>query len=243
MHLPALATFAPAGVPVVVAVGSIGLEALLADRLGRRIHDRGELVTTLLVHLGHVAVRLVEVAIVAAPVAFVWSHRLTTIDATRPLGLVGLVVAFEFLYYWYHRASHRIRWFWATHVVHHSATRINLTAALRLGWTGAISGSFVFFLPLVWAGWSPTAVAAMTAADLAYQFFLHTELLPALGPLEWVLNTPRHHCVHHAANPDCLDRNYGGMTIVFDRLFGTFAAAPAEPLRYGAIGQIGRAHV
>lgn len=113
---------------------------------------------------------------------------------------------------------------------------LNLTAALRLGWTGVTTGHFLFFAPLVWLGWPPAAVGAMMAVDLAYQFFIHTELVPSLGPLEWVLNTPRHHAVHHASNETCLDRNYSGMLIVFDRIFGTFAAPPTEPLRFGLVG-------
>jgi sterol desaturase/sphingolipid hydroxylase (fatty acid hydroxylase superfamily) len=126
---------------------------------------------------------------------------------------------------------------WATHAVHHSATRLNLTAAIRLGWTGNISGNFLFFLPLALLGFHPAAIGAMLGANLLYQFFIHTELAPRLGPLEWVLNTPRHHRVHHASNATCLDKNYGGVLIIFDRLFGTFAEPPqAEPLRYGLVG-------
>jgi len=218
------------GTFLVVAAMAATAEAIVALRRGRRIYDRGELVATLLVHLGHIFTRSVEAGVVATCFGLLWSHRLTTLDATTPLGAVGLFLGYQFLYYWYHRAAHRVRWLWATHAVHHSATHLNLTAALRLGWTGVISGHFLFFAPLVWLGWSPTAV------DLGYQFFVHTELVPSLGPLEWVLNTPRHHAVHHASNDACLDRNYGGMLIVFDRLFGTFAAPPPEPLRFGLVG-------
>jgi sterol desaturase/sphingolipid hydroxylase (fatty acid hydroxylase superfamily) len=114
---------------------------------------------------------------------------------------------------------------------------MNLTAAVRLGWTGNISGNFLFYLPLVWLGFHPLMVLGMLAINLLYQFFIHTERVGRLGPLEWILNTPTHHCVHHAANPACLDMNYGGVLIVFDRLFGTFTEAPRdEPLRYGVIG-------
>ncbi len=139
-------------------------------------------------------------------------------------------------YYWQHRASHRIHWMWATHAVHHSATKLNFTAAVRLGWTGNISGNFLFFLPLVWFGFHPFAVIGMLGVNLFYQFFIHTELVPRLGPLEWILNTPAHHRVHHASNPACLDKNYGGILIVFDRMFGSFAEAPPhEALRYGLV--------
>ncbi|WOH54783.1 sterol desaturase family protein [Bradyrhizobium sp. sBnM-33] len=86
----------------------------------------------------------------------------------------------------------------------------------------------MFFLPLAWIGFNPFAVIAMLGINLMYQFFIHTELAPRLGPLELVLNTPAHHRVHHASNEPCLDKNFGGMLIIFDRLFGTFAEAPAQ---------------
>ena len=117
---------------------------------------------------------------------------------------------------------------WATHAVHHSATKLNFTAAIRLGWTGNISGNFLFFLPLIFIGFHPFAVIGMLGVNLFYQFFIHTELVSRLGPLEWILNTPAHHRVHHASNPACLDKNYGGILIVFDRIFGN--------LRRGASG-------
>src|SRR5581483_2365803 len=100
-----------------------------------------------------------------------------------------------------------------------------------LGWGGALAGGFAFYLPLLLIGFRPQGILAMLAISGLYQFFLHAAWAPRLGPLEWVLNTPRHHHVHHAANEVCLDRNFGGILIVFDRLFGTFAGAPAEPLR------------
>ena len=122
--------------------------------------------------------------------------------------------------------------------VHHSATRFNLSAAVRLGWTGQLTGGFLFFLPLAWIGFHPVAIALMLALGLLYQFFLHTALPVHLGPLLWALNTPRHHRVHHACNEACLDTNYGSTLIVFDRLFGTFAEAPQdEAMRFGLKGR------
>ena len=183
--------------------------------------------------------RALEAGIIAIPFAFLHQHRLFDFDQTSLPALAGLFLGSEFLYYWQHRASHRIRWMWATHSVHHSTTRLNLTAAIRLGLTGNLSGNFLFFLPLALIGFHPFAIIGMLGINLLYQFFTHTEFAPRLGPLEWVMNTPAHHRVHHASNESCLDRNYGGMLIVFDRLFGTFADAPThEPLRYGLVGGV-----
>lgn len=221
------------------AVGFMALEYGLS-RLARRdaeTHDLGETAASFGVALGQNAVKLLEAGLVAVPFALLYERRLFTIDAANPLGLAALFLSVEFVYYWHHRASHRIRWMWATHSVHHSATKLNFTAAIRLGWTGSISGNFLFFAPLALIGFNPFAILAMLAANLLYQFFVHSELAPKLGPLEWVLNTPTHHRVHHASNESCLDKNYGGVLIVFDRLFGTFAAPPEnETLRYGLKG-------
>ena len=112
---------------------------------------------------------------------------------------------------------------WATHAVHHSSNQFVLANAYRLGWTQQISGAVLFMAPLVVIGFSPAMVLSALGANLLYQFWIHTELIGRLGPLEWVLNTPQHHRVHHARNDVYLDRNFGGVLIVFDHLFGTYA--------------------
>ena len=201
-------------------------------------HDIEETVASIGVALGDVAARVITGGIAAVPFLWLYQHRLFDIPLDKGWALLALFLGVEFCYYWFHRASHRIRWLWATHSVHHSATHFNLSAAIRLGWTGQLTGAFVFFLPLAWLGFHPVAIGAALALGLLYQFFLHTSFDVSLGPLEWVLNTPRHHRVHHASNERCLDRNYGSTLIIWDRLFGTFAQAPAaEPLHFGLKGR------
>ncbi|WP_454633151.1 sterol desaturase family protein [Bradyrhizobium cenepequi] len=224
-------------VMLATALGFMALEYGLGRLTHRQTHDWRESAASFGVALGQNLIRALEAGIIAMPFAFAYQHRLLDFSATSPPALLGLFFGSEFLYYWQHRASHRIRWMWATHRVHHSPTRLNLTAAIRLGWTGNISGNFLFFLPLAWIGFHPFAILAMLAVNLFYQLLIHTELAPRLGPLELLMNTPTHHRVHHASNETCLDKNFGGMLIIFDRLFGTFAAAPEqEPLRYGLVG-------
>jgi sterol desaturase/sphingolipid hydroxylase (fatty acid hydroxylase superfamily) len=223
-----------------LAIGFMTLEYALSRLTDHdeETHDLAESAASLGVALGQQVMRAVEAGLLAIPFTFVYQHRLFEFATVTPLALVSLFLASEFVYYWQHRASHRIRWMWATHAVHHSATKLNFTAALRLGWTGAVSGNFLFLLPLVWIGFHPVAVLGMLGVNLLYQFFIHTELARRLGPLEWVLNTPAHHRVHHASNAPCLDTNYGGILIIFDRLFGSFAKAPKdEKLRYGLVGR------
>ncbi len=147
-----------------------------------------------------------------------------------------LFIGQEFCYYWYHRSAHHIRWFWATHAVHHSAAELTWANALRLGLTGPLTGTALFFLPLTWLGFSPRQVLACLSLNLAYQFWLHADWIPKLGPIEWVFNTPSHHRAHHGCQPRYLDCNFGGVLIVFDRLFGSFVEESAhEPPRYGLV--------
>jgi len=148
-------------------------------------------------------------------------------------------VLVEFAYYWFHRSSHTVRWFWANHAVHHSSNEFVLPSAYRLGWFGPLMGSWLFFAPLVLIGFPPAMVAGLLGANLLYQYLLHTELVGRLGPLEWVLNTPSHHRVHHSREQACLDCNFGGVVIVFDRLFGTFRAEPeGRALDYGLVHRL-----
>jgi sterol desaturase/sphingolipid hydroxylase (fatty acid hydroxylase superfamily) len=165
-----------------------------------------------------------------------YSLRLFDIPANTVWGFGLLFLAEEFAYYWLHRCGHEIRWLWASHSVHHSPTTITFSGAYRLSITGPITGLFLFFVPLFILGFSPIAVAGMFGFNLVYQFWLHTDYIPKLGWFEYIFNTPSHHRVHHATNPAYIDRNYGGVLIIYDRLFGTFAAEnSAEPITYGLL--------
>ncbi|WP_371501000.1 sterol desaturase family protein [Kitasatospora sp. NBC_00374] len=142
-----------------------------------------------------------------------------------------MLLAQDLCYYWSHRGHHVIRILWACHVVHHSSRHYNLSTALRQPWTGATS--WVFYLPMILAGVHPAALAFCSSANLVYQFWIHTERIDRLPrPFEFVLNTPSHHRVHHASQGGYLDRNFGGILIVFDRMFGSFAAETTKPV-YG----------
>jgi len=147
-------------------------------------------------------------------------------------------VAVELAYYIFHRASHRVRWLWASHSVHHSAEQMTLLSSFRLGWTNLLSAGWIFYLPLILLGFDPRLVVGLLVFDLHFQFFLHTEARISFGPLEWLFNSPSHHRVHHGTNAAYIDRNYGGVLIIFDRMFGSFAAERADdPVRYGLVGR------
>ncbi len=183
--------------------------------------------------------RVVGFGIAGVAFGVVAKFRIATIPMDRWWSWLALLLGLEFCYYWMHRADHRVQWLWATHAVHHSTNAYNLSAAYRLGWTSGISGGALFFAPLVLIGFPVQAVLIAAALNLLYQFWLHTELVPRLGPLEWILNTPSHHRVHHARNPEYIDRNFGGVLIVFDRLFGTFSEEHSQTrLDYGLVHRV-----
>jgi len=170
--------------------------------------------------------------------SWVYSFRPWTIPHQTWWGLILLFLGVEFAYYWLHRCAHEIRWLWASHSVHHSPTHVTLSGAYRLSITSIFSGLFLFFVPLYLLGFEPMAVTLMFAANLVYQFWLHTELVPKLGFLEGILNTPSHHRVHHSIEDAYLDKNYGGILIIFDRLFGSYAVEKTgEEKRYGLLGK------
>jgi sterol desaturase/sphingolipid hydroxylase (fatty acid hydroxylase superfamily) len=151
------------------------------------------------------------------------------------MGLVSflvLLVLQDFCYYWFHRASHRIRWMWAAHVAHHSSENMNFSTAFRQSLMYPIAGMWLFWVPLVIIGFEPKWVVFAVLLNLGLQFFVHTQWVRSLGWLELVFNTPSHHRVHHGRNPQYIDKNYAGVLIIWDKLFGTFEPE-VETVRYG----------
>jgi sterol desaturase/sphingolipid hydroxylase (fatty acid hydroxylase superfamily) len=139
---------------------------------------------------------------------------------------LAIFIAYDFFYYWNHRFGHEISLFWAAHVVHHSSEDYNLTTALRQ--TSGSFFNFIFFVPLAFLGVDPLTLVSVASVNLVYQFWVHTQHIPKLGWLEWVFITPSNHRVHHAQNQIYLDKNYGGVFIIWDRIFGTFQEELAD---------------
>ena len=166
-----------------------------------------------------------------------WGYQHRVLELGQPAlwwSWLLLFFAEDLCYYWFHRAHHGVRLLWAAHVNHHSSQFFNLSTALRQPWFTPITGP-IFWLPLAFLGYPPAMILTAEAVSLIYQFWIHTEAVRKLpAPLEWLLNTPSHHRVHHGKNVPYLDRNHGGVLIVWDRLFGSFAAEDErEPVRYG----------
>ncbi len=208
---------------------------VMRGRGKRPQYDWGEaLLNFSLGGLYQIADLAMHIVIVGAVSMFIYHHRLFDIPV-NVWTIIPIMFAVEFCYYWFHRASHRIRWFWSAHVVHHSSARMDFSTAMRQSILYPLTGWWIFFLPLVWLGVPPGIVFLLYGVDLAYQFFVHTESVGKLPRwIEYVFDTPSNHRVHHGRNPEYIDQNYGGMIILFDRWFGTYVEEKQTP-EYGIV--------
>ncbi len=225
-------------VPVFILL--IFLEMIWAKRRAPEKYEPRDTLTSMAMGLGSTVAGVLVAGSVWAIAMAVYADRLMTL----PFALWAWVLCFvldDLAYYAFHRSAHRVRWFWASHVNHHTSQHYNLSTALRQTWTGFIALGFIFRLPLIWLGFHPAMLFFCGGLNLIYQFWIHTEAVDRFPRwFEAVMNTPSHHRVHHATNPRYLDRNYAGVFIIWDRMFGTFTQEVAdEPIRYGIVKQLG----
>lgn len=233
-EIPPIITYAVPGFVLLIIIEMI---VVRLTKKGR--YEFRDSATSLAMGFGNRVFGIAFGGIAIAAYFWVYQFRLFNLGWTWPV-MAACFFAEDLAYYWFHRIAHERRWFWASHVIHHSSQHYNLTTALRQTWTGVLGFSFIFWLPLVYIGFPPLMVLMFSSISLVYQFWIHTETIGRLGPLEWVMNTPSHHRVHHAINAKYLDANYAGVLIIWDRLFGTFVAEDdAVPIRYGIISQLG----
>jgi sterol desaturase/sphingolipid hydroxylase (fatty acid hydroxylase superfamily) len=187
--------------------------------------------TSLSMGMGNVVVNAGWKVVVLVIYAALYELTPLRVPADAWWAWVALFFLDDLAYYWFHRISHEVRVFWASHVVHHSSQYFNLSTALRQTWVPMTY--FPFWMPIALLGFKPWMIFAQQAVSLAYQFWIHTERIGKLPrPFEFLFNTPSHHRVHHGANDLYLDRNYAGILIIWDRMFGTFQGEE-EKVRYG----------
>lgn len=213
----------------------IGVELLVARLKRRSVYRFDDSVADLSCGLGDQVLKALTGGLIALPYVWIYEHARLFELSTAMAWLIGMV-GIDFFYYWYHRFSHRTAFGWAAHGVHHQSEDYNLAVALRQSWFAGLY-SWVFYLPLAWVGVPFEIYAAGWSLNLLYQFILHSRLVGRLGPLEWLLNTPSHHRVHHGCEPQYLDKNYAGVLMCWDRWFGTFEPEGAEP-SYGVLHPI-----
>ena len=234
--------------PVVYAVPGFILllivEMIVSLRRDKSRYEARDTLTSLMLGtVSQVAGALVGAAVIGMAV-WVYQFRLFDIGIEFSTWWWAWILCFfldDLAYYAFHRSAHRVRWFWASHVIHHSSQHYNLSTALRQTWTGFFSLGFIFRLPLFLIGFPPAMVFFCAGLNLIYQFWIHTEAIGRMPRwFEAVMNTPSHHRVHHGVNPRYLDANYAGVFIIWDKMFGSFVAErDDEPVRYGIVKQLG----
>jgi len=226
------AVYIAASIPIFFVL--IGIETWVSRRQGVRRYDFADSIADLSCGISQQVLSVfLKVGVVGGYVVVFDAWRLSTLPASAWWTWALGIIAFDFAYYWSHRAGHRVNFLWAAHVVHHQSEEYNLAVALR---QSALQGlaSVPFYLPLAIVGVPPEVFLTVKTIDTLYQFWIHTRTIDRLGPLELVMNTPSHHRVHHGVDRAYIDKNYAGIFIVWDRLFGTFEEEKQEPA-YGAV--------
>ncbi|MCP4484376.1 MAG: sterol desaturase family protein [Flavobacteriaceae bacterium] len=215
------------------------LEFFVASAKNIKSYTAKDAFSSIAMGLGNVFIGFVSKLFVFAALYYVYENlRIFTIPITW-WSFIILFFLDDFSYYWFHRTSHENRFFWASHVVHHSSKHYNLSTALRQTWTGSFY-SFIFWLWLPLIGFHPGMIIFQMSISLLYQFWIHTELIQKMPKwIELFFNTPSHHRVHHGSNPIYLDKNHAGILIIWDKLFGTFQPElKSEKVQYGLVVNI-----
>ena len=226
--------------PTVIAIPlfalMIGIEALIARRRDRDFYSGYDAFTNILI--GFVSVAFGGLFGLGIGLVYTFLYELSPLKLPTDAWWSWTVLFFldDFAYYWFHRVSHETRLFWNFHVVHHSSQHYNLSVAVRQSWFSGLL-HWIFYAPIMLLGFAPWMLLITHGFNLIYQFWIHTRLIDKLGWFEWIFNTPSHHRVHHGVNDAYLDKNYAGVFIIWDRMFGTFVPETEEP-RYGIIKPI-----
>ncbi|CAM1370703.1 sterol desaturase family protein [Tenacibaculum xiamenense] len=234
MQIPDLPNIIHYAIPFFVL--TVIIEVILTVRVKMEQYEYKDALTSITMGLGNVFIGLFTKGIILSVFLFIYNFRFFTIPFTWWAWFI-LLFAEDFVYYWNHRVGHESRLFWASHVVHHSSQKYNLATALRQTWSGSFY-TFIFWIPLVFIGFHPVMILMQMSISLLYQYLIHTELIDRMPSwFERIFNTPSHHRVHHATNPQYLDRNHGGIFIIWDKLFGTFEPESEKPI-YGLVSNI-----
>jgi len=216
-HIPNLIYYA---IPFFIA--TVLIEGIVIYKKKPNSYDLKDTFASLAMGIGNVFIEMISKLLIVFVITFLYeNYRIATIPFAWWAWLF-VFVGQDFFYYWFHRISHESRFFWASHVVHHSSQKYNLSTALRQTWTGSFFG-FIFYLALPLLGFHPLMIFTQMSISLLYQYWIHTELIHKMPRwFEAIFNTPSHHRVHHGSNPLYLDRNHAGILIIWDKLFGTF---------------------
>ncbi len=219
------------GIPIVLLL--ITAEVIYSSVKGLNFYKLSDTFAGLGLLSGNFLIGLLTKSSIFLIYVYLYKFRFITVNDLLPIWAVWLAtfVMIDFVYYWYHRFSHRVRFMWAVHMNHHSSEEMNFTVSLRQAWFGPITKvPFFIFMPLV--GFDPIITAVAGVASTLWGVIGHTQWIRRLGILEYIFVTPSAHRVHHGSNECYIDRNYGNLLIIWDRLFGTFAEE-IEPVKFG----------
>jgi sterol desaturase/sphingolipid hydroxylase (fatty acid hydroxylase superfamily) len=235
MHLPN-----PTEIATPLFIALVVAEMLFVRFAGRGRYEARDTATSLLMGFGSVVTGGLFAFTFVRFAGWLAPHRVAALGWSWPI-IIAAFLLDDLTYYWWHRASHRIRWLWADHVQHHSSQHYNLSTALRQPLTGAFTPGLFFRAPMILLGFPMPMIVFVHGVNLVYQFWIHTETIGRLPKwFEAVMNTPSHHRVHHATNARYLDSNYAGIFIIWDRMFGTFVPEDLEDApRYGIVKNLG----
>jgi sterol desaturase/sphingolipid hydroxylase (fatty acid hydroxylase superfamily) len=220
-------------------LATVLFESWLSYKEQRDFIESKDSLTSIGLGLGNLAVGTITKSLAFVTYLYIYNHwRLADFQFNWWPVWVFAFFAEDFTYYWVHRISHVVRFYWASHMVHHSSPRYNLAAALRQTWTGNLTGGFLFWAWLPLLGVHPFIVFFFQQTSLLYQYWIHTEFIQKMPHwFEQIFNTPSHHRVHHGTDLEYLDTNYAGVLIIWDRIFGSFKEEKARP-HYGLTKQI-----
>ena len=224
------------GAPIVLAM--IFLEILVSNFRNQNFYKRGDTLCTVGLLLGNIIVAFAIKGIVLAFHIYLYQFRVFDFVNEVPIWALWTMtfISIDLVFYVYHRMSHRIRFLWAIHLSHHSSEEMNFAVSFRQAWFGPIS-KIPFFMILPLLGFDPTIIAVAGVISTLWGIVGHTQVIGKLGPLEWIFNTPSHHRVHHGSNKQYIDKNYGNLLIIWDRMFGTFEPEEEE-VKFGLVNNV-----
>ncbi len=224
------------GAPIILAL--IFIEALISNLQNASYYKKEDTLCTIGLLTGNILMVFAIKGLTLALHFYLYQFRLFDLASIIPLWAMWILtfILIDLVFYIYHRISHRSRFLWAIHMSHHSSEEMNFAVSFRQAWLGPISKiPFFIILPLI--GLDPTIIAVAGVISTLWGIFGHTQVIGKLGPIEWIFNTPSHHRVHHGANEEYIDKNYGNLLIIWDRIFGTFEPEKAN-VRYGLVKNV-----
>ena len=224
------------GAPIVLAM--IFAEIFISNWQNKNYYKKEDTLCTLGLLTGNIAMAFAIKGFALAFHFYLYQFRLIDLASLIPVWAMWAItfVLIDFVFYIYHRMSHRVRFLWAIHMSHHSSEEMNFAVSFRQAWFGPIS-KIPFFMTLPLLGLDPTIIAVAGVISTLWGIVGHTQVVEKLGPLEWIFNTPSHHRVHHGSNEQYIDKNYGNLFIIWDRIFGTFQEEK-EPVIYGLVSNV-----